>query len=126
MKRSHFLVVIGCYITQCQVKQTLHFSYSDMKRMPSVINDIKEAIREACPALISDGSRPFRVHWTDFTEDRLQVVVDCHFDLPCHGDRYWDNRQRVLIAISAALEKTGIELAVPIYTLGKTNMGDSL
>ena len=88
--------------------------------MPSLVKDIKQSIFEACPKLIIDGSHPFRVHWTDITEDRLKVVVNTHFDMKCFGDEYMDNRQTVLEAISLALERNNIELAVPAYTLGKS------
>ena len=93
-----------------------------MKKMPALVQDIKQSIQDACPKLITDGSRPFRVTWTDITEDRLRVVVNTHFDIRCFGDEYMDNRQKVLEAISEALDRNSIELAVPSYSLGKSRI----
>ena len=92
-----------------------------MKKMPTIVNDIKQSIYETCPKLIVDGTRPFRVNWTDITEDRLKVVVNTHFDLKCFGDEYMENRQKVLEAISEALERNEVELAAPAYTLTKSH-----
>lgn len=100
--------------TQCQVMAVLHFSFADMSKVTGLVKDIKEEVKAACPDLISDGSRPFRAHWTDFTTDRLQVTCDFHFNLKPFGDVYLDNRQRCLEAIGAAVTKNQMELAVPI------------
>jgi hypothetical protein len=69
---------------------------------------IKQEIRLACPALITDGSRPFRVYWTDYIDENLAVMVDTHFRLKPIGDEYWENRQRVLQAIDRAVKKVGM------------------
>mmetsp|Transcript_8134 Transcript_8134/g.17615 ORF Transcript_8134/g.17615 Transcript_8134/m.17615 type:complete len:398 (+) Transcript_8134:258-1451(+) len=101
---------------QCQVMTVLHFAYADMNKMSGLVRDIKEEVKAACPDLITDGSRPFRAHWTDVTTDRLQVTCDFHFNLKPFGDVYLDNRQRCLEAIGAAVTKNKhqVELAVPM------------
>ena len=96
-----------------QVKQTLRFSYKDVKLMPLLMSEIKEQITESCPTLIVDGSRPFRAHWRDFSESWLEVVVDAHFDTRPTGDVYYDLRQDVLVAIARAAENLGVEFTLP-------------
>jgi len=99
--------------TQCQVKTVLYFDYSDMQKLPALIKDIKEDVKANCPALITDGSRPFRVHWTDITDDRLAVTCDLHFEVKPYGDPYLNTKQQALEAIGQALAKNKVELAVP-------------
>jgi small-conductance mechanosensitive channel len=74
---------------KCQVKQKVRFSYEDMHKIPEIIQAIKYEIKASCPKLIVDGSRPFRVHWRDFQDDHLEVVIDSHFNLPPTGNLYW-------------------------------------
>jgi small-conductance mechanosensitive channel len=92
----------------CQVKQILHFKTKDAGKLPVLFDAIKQEIRLACPALITDGSRPFRVYWTDYIDENLAVMVDTHFRLKPIGDEYWENRQRVLQAIDRAVKKVGM------------------
>ena len=99
--------------TQCQVKTVLYFDYSSMQKLPALIKDIKEDVKANCPALITDGSRPFRVHWTDITDDRLAVTCDLHFEAKPYGDPYLNTKQQALEAIGQALAKNKVELAVP-------------
>lgn len=99
-------------IQKSQVKQTLRFEYKDGCKLPLVLKDIKKEITAACPELISDGSRPFRAHFTSFGPDHLEVRVDCHFEVKPVGDDYWDNRQRVLLAIQKAVKKHDMEFAI--------------
>jgi small-conductance mechanosensitive channel len=103
--------------TRSQVKQELWFSYDDIDKLSVLILDIKDEIRKACPKLITDGSRPFRVHWREFKNDHLEVVVDCRFDLPPTGNPYWDNRQKVLEAIAAAAAKNKVSFSIPTYAV---------
>jgi small-conductance mechanosensitive channel len=60
-------------IHRSQVKQTLRFQYEDVDKLPKLIEDIKQEIREACPMLIVDGSRPFRVHFTCYQDDHVSL-----------------------------------------------------
>jgi hypothetical protein len=94
------------------VKQTLRISYDDAEKIPKLIANIKQEIKSSCPKLITDGSRAFRVHWQNFEDDHLQVVVDCHFTIKPTGDEYYDNRQEVLNAIFRAVKKTGVQFEV--------------
>jgi small-conductance mechanosensitive channel len=64
-----------------QVAQTLRFHYEDADEIPALLETIKKEIREACPRLIADGSRPFRVFWTGFKEDHLEG--ECCTRDPC-------------------------------------------
>lgn len=92
----------------CQVKQLLRFRYKDAEKLPALFDAIKQEIRLTCPALITDGSRPFRAYWTDYNDDYLGVMVDTHFRLKPIGDEYWDNRQKVMQAIDKAVKKVGV------------------
>jgi small-conductance mechanosensitive channel len=56
---------------QSQVKQTLRFHYDDAEQIPSLLESIRSEIKKACPRLITNGTRPFRVFWTEFNEDHL-------------------------------------------------------
>ena len=92
-----------------QVKQELRVSYDDAVKIPKLLKTIKEEIKNDCPKLITDGSRPFRAHWRNYEDDHLQIVVDCHFKIKPTGNEYWDNRQKVLEAIFRAAKKTGVQ-----------------
>ena len=99
----------------CQVKQTLWFKYEDIDKVPAVMEAIKEEIKQSCPELIKDGSRPFRAVWTTFQNDHLEAVVNVHFNLKPIGDAYHNNRQVVLQAVARAAKKNGVEFAIPNY-----------
>ena len=60
-------------VVYSQVKQTLRFHYDDAEEIPALLDSIKEEIRKSCPRLITDNTRPFRVFWTGFNEDHLEV-----------------------------------------------------
>lgn len=95
-------------IKRCQVKQILRFNYNDVDKLPAILEDIKAEIKASCPALISDGTRPFRAYWVDFRDDYLEVMVDCRFNLRPTGDAYLKNKQTVLEAINRAVKKNGV------------------
>jgi small-conductance mechanosensitive channel len=112
-----------------QVKQLLWFAYEDVDKLPTVIENIKTEIGASCPNLITDGSRPFRVIWTDFRDDHLEVSVDCRFRHPPSTDVYWDTRQKVLLAISRAAKKSGVEFSIPnvrVKTSKRESSGEDL
>ena len=69
-------------LKRSQVKQQLWFAYDDLDKLPTVIENIKTEIGASCPSLITDGSRPFRVIWSDYRDDHLEVSVDCRFRHP--------------------------------------------
>lgn len=99
-------------IQQSQVKQTLRFEYKDADKLPLLVENIKQEIKSACPQLISDGSRPFRVHFTGYGPDHCEVRVNAHFDIKPVGNDYWDNRQRVVVAIQKAVKKHDMDFAI--------------
>ena len=100
-------------VKRSQVKQTLRFRYEDIKKMPLLLEAIREEIEKTCESLITDGSRPFRVNWTGYGEDCLTVTVNTHHKIPPMTNEYWNNRERCLEAISMAAMKTGVEFAIP-------------
>jgi small-conductance mechanosensitive channel len=92
-----------------QVKQTLAIRYEDLNKLPQLALDIKEEIRLACgPTLIDDGFRSFRVHWREYKNYYLEVVVDAHFRVKPFCDAYFETREQVLQAIARATEKNGV------------------
>lgn len=95
----------------CQVKQKVNFKMGDVDKVPELIQEIKDQIETLCPALVKDGTRPFRVHWTDFGSGKLEITVDTHFRIRPIGDEYWNNRQRVLQAIDNAVKKVDVAYA---------------
>jgi small-conductance mechanosensitive channel len=95
-------------IQECQVTQILRFPYPDSEKLPQLLQDIKTEIRAHCPAIITDGSRPFRCYWTGYNSDHLEVMVDAHFRIKPVGDAYYENRQRVLQAIDRAVKKNNM------------------
>ena len=94
------------------VKQTLRFKYSDADKLPKLTQDIKDEIRTACPAVIDDGSRPFRVFWCNYDRTGLEVSIDVSFRIKLLSDEYHENRQNMLIAIRNAVKKNDMKFAV--------------
>ena len=89
-----------------QAKFELQFHLEDMPRINDIVEVIKQEIQNACPKLITDGSRPFRVMWTDIAPNHILVTVDTHHYVPPSSGSYWEARGAVLSAISKALVKT--------------------
>lgn len=100
-------------VDRSQIKQTLRFRYSDIKRMSSTLESIKEEITKACPELITDGSRPFRADFFNYNDDHIEIKVNCHFEVKPGSSEYMDARQNMLHAIAVAVEKNGVEFALP-------------
>lgn len=88
-----------------QVKQMLRFQFSALHNAGELVEEIKSQIQQTTDKLITDGSRPFRVHWTGFGEEWLEVTVDCRLNIPPFTDEYYDTRQKILQAIAKASEK---------------------
>jgi hypothetical protein len=98
-------------VVRSQIKQTLRFHYADADEIPALLETIKFEIQASCPKLITDGSRPFRVYWTDYKEDHLEVMVDTHHYTPILGDDYYETRQAVLLAIHRAVKQHNLQFA---------------
>lgn len=93
-----------------QVKQVLHIDYNDADKIPQLIDRIKFEIKLSCPELITDGSRPFRVHWTAIKNDHCEITVDTRHNIKPTGDVYLENKQNVLQAIHRALKRHSCKL----------------
>lgn len=91
-----------------QVEQVLRLrpSSSCLQRLPSLIRDIKDEIEASCPQLITDGSLPYRVHWTNWDANSgcIEITINTHHRIKPTGDEYYENRQAVLFAIHRAVE----------------------
>ena len=103
-------------VRRSQVKQALRVSLDDADKIPTLIDNIKREIRAACPELITDGSRPFRVYWTAINPDHCEVTVDTRFNIKPKGDVYLTNQQNALAAIHRAVQQTNVTLARPQLT----------
>ncbi len=99
---------------RCQVKQVLRFHYHDVHKLPALLETMKQEIIDATtPYIVTDGSRPCRVVWTDYSASHLEVLVDVHFDgIKPIGTQYFDNRQTVLLAIQKAVDRHDMQFAV--------------
>jgi small-conductance mechanosensitive channel len=99
---------------RCQVKQTLRFHYEDVHKLPALLETMKQNIIDATtPHIVTDGSRPCRVVWSDYTERFLEVQVDVHFDgIQPIGPKFWDNKQKVLMAIQKSVDQHDMKMAV--------------
>jgi hypothetical protein len=94
------------------VKQVLRLKYHDEgdDLVPDLIEDMKNEVKIACPTLITDGSRPFRIHLSSIESGHLEVTIDLHFRIKPVGDNYHDNRQECLWAIARAVKRSKLEL----------------
>lgn len=101
-----------------QVKQVLRFKYSDLKKIPAILQEIKEETKTSCPKLISDGSAIYRAVITSYEPDHVQALVNFHFEIPAETEASNRNRQEALLAIARVLEKHSVEFALPILTTG--------
>jgi small-conductance mechanosensitive channel len=99
---------------RCQVKQTLRFHYEDIHKLPALLETMKKNIIEATtPHIVTDDSRPCRAVWSDYTERFLEVTVDVHFEgIKPIGTKFWDNKQRVLMAIQKSVDQHDMKMAV--------------
>jgi small-conductance mechanosensitive channel len=93
------------------IRQTLAVRYDDMDRLPKLCQDIKEEIREAVGDLLITEGRPFRVIWRDFKNTYLEVFVLAFLKVKPNGNDYYDAQEKVLQAISRAMEKNGCEFS---------------
>ena len=98
-------------VRHSQVKTTLRFKLKDADELPHLLETIKEEIIATSPAVITDGSRPFRVVWSDYGSDALEVDVNVHLRIRPMGDEYWVTRQRILHAIRKAVKKHDMTFA---------------
>lgn len=78
-----------------------------------MVQAIKDEIATSCPKVVTDGSRVFRVRWIDYEHDHVKVLVDCRLRNPPTGETYYKARQGVLEAIARAVQKEGMNFALP-------------
>jgi small-conductance mechanosensitive channel len=107
------------------VKQSLSISYGDVDKLPKLIQDIKNEIRNSCPTLIDDGSRSFQVFLTDYKEYSVQVLVSAHFRTKPFCDAFLEVKQDVLLAIRKAMRDNDVNFSyVNFLQLGLPMMDD--
>lgn len=95
-------------VNLCQVKQKLVFSYNDLEKLPQLLQDIKSEIRASCPAVVTDGSRPFRSVLVSIESSKLEVFIEAHFRIKPVGDSFYENQQQMLHSIHRAVEKNNM------------------
>lgn len=94
-----------------QVKQIIRIRYQDANKIQTIIKDIKNEIILSCPKLIQDNKiRPFRIYWTDYKNDHLEVMIDTHHMISPSTDEYYNNREQLLFAIYRAIKNNNIQL----------------
>ncbi|CAB9502812.1 MscS family protein [Seminavis robusta] len=98
---------------QSQVKQILRFDYTDIEKVPQLLQDIKEEIQASCPKLITDGSKPFAAVMSNYQDDHIQCVVNVHFQIQPSSQEYSDNKEEVLRAIARAVANNDMKFAIP-------------
>uniref|UniRef100_A0A7S0BZA9 Mechanosensitive ion channel MscS domain-containing protein n=1 Tax=Proboscia inermis TaxID=420281 RepID=A0A7S0BZA9_9STRA len=94
-----------------QVTQKLRYHTNVVDKMPELVAAIRAEIVASCPELISDGSRPFRVHWSGIGEGHVEVEVDCRFRVSPGSDAYCEVRQELLGALARASKACGAAFA---------------
>lgn len=101
-----------------QAKFDLRFHLEDMHRIEDILEVLRQEIKNNCPKLVTDGSRPFRVMWTELEKDAIVVSIDTHHYVPPSSNAYWEARESVLVAISKAMDRMKASLKHPL----KVNM----
>lgn len=94
-----------------QVKQQLRFDFSALDNVGEIVEEIKKEIKETSKVVITDGTRPFRIHWTSFGEEWLEITVDCRLRLAPMTDEYYTARQEILQAIAIAAKRCNARFA---------------
>ena len=56
-------------------------------------------------------------------DDHVSVVVDTHHDIPPMTQAFFDNQERVMIAIAGAVKKNGMKFALPAKISYREKMG---
>jgi small-conductance mechanosensitive channel len=112
-------------IERSRVLQKLRFKYSDLSKLDAVLQDITDEIKKSCPKAITDGSKPLSALLAQYEPDHVEVVVNSHFNIPPGSAEYFTNRQEVLLAIARAVQKNGIEFALPSITSYQSDNDDS-
>lgn len=97
-----------------QVKQILRFEYSDLNKIPVILQDIKEQVKVSCPKLVCEGAI-YRAVITSFEADHVQAVLHFHFDIPAETEASNQNQQQVLLVIARGMDEHGVEFAFPTF-----------
>jgi small-conductance mechanosensitive channel len=95
-----------------QVKQKIHFNYSDLDKLPMILREIQREIQESCPVVVTDGSKPFRTYFHSFEDCYLEVIVDVRMTVTPDSDHYYQSREQVLFAIGRAVKRMNANFAV--------------
>jgi small-conductance mechanosensitive channel len=95
-----------------QVKQKIHFGYGDLDKLPMLLLEIRREIKESCPEVVTDGSKPFRTYFHSFEDCYLEVVVDVRMTVTPDSDYYYQSREQVLFAIGRAVDRMNMKFAV--------------
>jgi small-conductance mechanosensitive channel len=95
-----------------QVKQAVHFEYEDLDKLPVLMDEIKREIKNSCPVVVTDGSKPFRVYFHEYAHNFLKVVVDVRMNVVPDSSSYYHHREQVLLAIGRAVKRMKIKFSV--------------
>ncbi len=106
-----------CNISRCsrsRVKTSLRIRYRDIDKIQEFADSIKDTIKDDLEdQVVTDGTRPFWVHWRDYNEDHLDITIDVHLNVPLGTTRYYDTRMKVMDCLRKSAEKSNIKYAMP-------------
>ena len=100
-------------VSRSRLVQKLRFHYQDLDKLPVVLEDIKEEIRQACPKVITDGSAAFFAVLEEYHDDHVGGLVIANFEIPPRTLDFINNRQAFLLAIAKAMKKHKVDFAIP-------------
>ncbi|KAL9185830.1 hypothetical protein ACHAXT_003607 [Thalassiosira profunda] len=102
----------------CRVLTKLRFEYEDVQNIPKALENVKEEISKACPKLIANG-KPFRAMISSFEQNYVEATVNCSFELPPTGEKFWANREEMFLAIDRGVRRSDVRYAKPIFLRDK-------
>jgi hypothetical protein len=97
-----------------QIKYELKFFFHDIPKAGKIVDEIRQEIVRACPKLITDGSRAFRVMWTNIGDHYFVVTVDTHHEISPGSNEYWETNLAVLKGIANGTSAANVSFAMPV------------
>lgn len=100
-------------VKKSRLAQTIRFKYSDLDKLPALLEDIKLEIQANCNEVITDGSAAFHSVLEKYEADHISGLVVANFNIPLRTKAYIDNRQQFMLAIAQAMKKHDVQFAIP-------------
>ena len=100
-------------VKRSRLVQNLRFHYHDLDKLPALLRDMKQEIKQGCPSVITDGSAGFFAVLEEYHSDHVGGLVIANFDIPPRTAEFLENRQAFLLAIARAMQKHHVHFAIP-------------